>query len=54
MRLSELSNLDLIKEIDDDAVGREVARRFTLYESSVSEQIQKLEEKVLKLQGVTL
>lgn len=53
-RLSELSNHDLIKEIDDDAVAREVAKRFLSYEQSVSEQVEALENRILKLQGITI
>jgi hypothetical protein len=53
-RLSELSNHDLVKEIDDDAVAREVAKRFLSYEQSVSEQIEALENRILKLQGITI
>lgn len=53
-RLSELSNHDLVKEIDDDAVAREVAKRFLSYEQSVSEQVEALENRILKLQGITI
>lgn len=53
-RLSELSNHDLVKEIDDDAVAREVAKRFLSYEQYVSEQIEALENRILKLQGITI
>lgn len=53
-RLSELSNHDLVKEIDDDAVAREVAKRFLSYEQSVGEQIEALENRILKLQGITI
>jgi len=53
-RLSELSNHELIKEIDDDAVAREVARRFLSYEHSVNEKVEALEHRILKLQGVTI
>jgi hypothetical protein len=52
MRLSEATNTDLIKMIDDDAVAREVHRRLELERLRVSDEVQALEHRVEQLQGI--
>lgn len=52
MRLSEATNEELIRQIDDDAVAREVYRRLEIERLRVSDQVQALEHRVEQLQGV--
>lgn len=49
-RLAELSNQELIKEIDDDAIAREVSRRFLMYEVGVSDEVDALQNRIMKMQ----
>jgi hypothetical protein len=51
MRLAELTNEELIKQIDDDAIAREVYRRLELERLRVSDQVAALEHRVEQLQG---
>lgn len=51
-RLCELTDEKLIREIDDDAVAREVAKRFFNYQHRVSAEVERLENQILKLKGV--
>lgn len=53
-RLRELSNEELIKQIDDDAIAREVSRRFVQYQVGVDDRVEILENRILKLQGVDI
>lgn len=52
MRLSELSNDQLIRQIDDDAVAREVYRRLQIEKHRVSERERVLEARIEKMQGL--
>jgi hypothetical protein len=53
-RLRELTNNELIRKIDDDAIAREVSRRFLNYEVGVSDTVDALERRIMKLQGVEI
>lgn len=53
-RLSEMTDLELIKEIDDDALAREISKRITQYQFQVTNREQILEERILKLQGINI
>lgn len=48
-RVCEMTDLELIKEIDDDAVAREVSKRLGVNTMKVSDEIQRLENQILKL-----
>ena len=51
MRLSEMSNEQLIRQVDDDALARELYRRLVLADHRVDDRVEALEHRVMQLQG---
>lgn len=48
-KFSEMTTKELIREIDDDRLARELNIRFALNDSLVSEKVSKLEDQVMEL-----
>lgn len=51
MRLSEMTNEQLIRQVNDDALARELHSRLITADRKVADQVAALEDRILKLQG---